>query len=35
MSVVLFFKVKGVDSQELLAGYDKTVEVPYPSPSGI
>ena len=34
MSVVLFFKVKGVDGEELLAGYDKTVEVPYPSRLG-
>jgi hypothetical protein len=33
MSVVIFFKVRG-DSQELLAGYDKTVEAPNPSRLG-
>jgi hypothetical protein len=33
VSVVIFFTVKG-DSQELLAGYDKTVAVPYPSRLG-
>ena len=32
MSFVIFFTVKG-DSQELLAGYDKTVAVPYPQPA--
>ena len=33
MSVVIFFTVKG-DSQELLAGADKTVGVPYPTRLG-
>jgi hypothetical protein len=33
MSVVIFFTVKG-DSQELLAAYDKTVAVPYPTRLG-
>ena len=33
MSFVIFFTVKG-DSQELLAGYDKTVAVPYPTRLG-
>jgi hypothetical protein len=33
VSVVIFFTVKG-DSQELLAGYDKTVGTPYPTRLG-
>jgi hypothetical protein len=33
VSVVIFFTVKG-DSQELLASYDRTVGVPYPTRLG-
>jgi hypothetical protein len=33
VSVVIFFTVKG-DSEELLAAYDKTVEIPSPSRLG-